>query len=298
MLRLHQTTRFPLEGAHLTGACESCHAPTGQGGLQFVAMSTRCMSCHQSDFLATRDPDHQAGGFPQACDQCHDPRLWNRVHFNHRSPLTGAHRALTCDQCHAGSRYEGTPANCVGCHQKDYDQATQPNHPQSGFSTVCADCHSTASWTAPYDHSRTQFPLTGAHRALACDQCHADGVYAGKATACASCHQSDFDATTNPSHRTLGFSTTCTDCHTTTTWQGAKFDHDGRFFPIYSGRHRGTWSSCSECHASPNDFGQFTCFTCHEHDKSRMDSVHRGRSGYSYDSNACYRCHPVGRAED
>jgi hypothetical protein len=25
-----------------------------------------------------------------------------------------------------------------------------------------------------------------------------------------------------------------------------------------------------------------------------MDSKHRGRSGYSYDSAACFRCHPRG----
>jgi hypothetical protein len=26
-----------------------------------------------------------------------------------------------------------------------------------------------------------------------------------------------------------------------------------------------------------------------------MDSKHKGRSGYTYDSNACYRCHPQGK---
>jgi DnaJ-class molecular chaperone len=212
--------------------------------------------------------------------------------------LTGAHRALTCDQCHTGHRYQGTSAECAGCHQPDYDRTAQPDHGQVGFSTQCADCHSTTSWTAPYDHSRTSFPLTGAHKSIDCAQCHGDGVYAGKPTTCVSCHQGDYDGTTNPGHAALHFSTTCTDCHTTVTWQGARFDHDGRFFPIYSGAHRSAWSTCADCHNNASTYAVFTCLSCHEHSQGRMDDTHRGRNGYSYDSNACLRCHPVGRADD
>ena len=56
-----------------------------------------------------------------------------------------------------------------------------------------------------FDHSATAFPLTGAHRAVACQQCHGDGVYHGKSAVCVSCHQADYDRTTDPNHRTAQF---------------------------------------------------------------------------------------------
>ena len=45
-----------------------------------------------------------------------------------------------------------------------------------------------------------------------------------------------------------GFSTDCLLCHNMVTWLGATFDHDSEYFPIYSGAHRGRWSSCATCH--------------------------------------------------
>ena len=34
---------------------------------------------------------------------------------------------------------------------------------------------------------------------------------------------------------------TCDTCHSTTAWRPASFDHDGRYFPIYSGKHLGAF---------------------------------------------------------
>jgi hypothetical protein len=364
-LRLHQTTRFPLQGAHLAADCSSCHPSTGQGSLQFVARSTECFSCHQAAFAATRNPDHLAAGFSRDCGGCHATSLWSRVDYNHDLlgfSLTGAHRTLTCDRCHAGLRFVGAPVTCAGCHQQDYDHTTSPNHAQALFPTDCASCHRTTSWSAPYDHNRTRFPLTGAHRAVtcqqchsngtyagtpvtcvpchqtdynsaaapnhqasgfstdcqtchtttqwlgakfdhnasrfpltgahrtvACQQCHGDGVYAGKPTTCVSCHQTDYDQTANPGHRAAGFPTDCGSCHTTTAWTGATFDHDSRFFRVYSGRHRGTWNSCADCHTNPANYQVYTCLTCHT--RARTDGDHGEVSGYQYVSSECLRCH-------
>ncbi|MEZ5289426.1 MAG: hypothetical protein R2712_32415, partial [Vicinamibacterales bacterium] len=71
-------------------------------------------------------------------------------------------------------------------------------------------------------------------------------------------------------------------------WNQGTFNHR---FPITSGPHR---QSCSTCHQTSTQ--SFTCLVCHEHSQSRMDSEHRGRSGYRYDSLACYSCHPNGRS--
>ncbi|HXI21930.1 MAG TPA: hypothetical protein VNH46_12620 [Gemmatimonadales bacterium] len=298
MTRAHQLTRFPLEGAHLSADCASCHTPTAQGGLQFVSRTTTCVGCHQTDYASAKDPDHQAGGFPRDCEQCHAVTVWSQARFNHDGsgfPLTGAHRALFCSQCHINNRFTGTPAQCVGCHQTEYNKTTDPAHQSAGFPTECTTCHSTVAWQpAKFDHSATQFPLTGAHKAVACDQCHGDGVYKGKPTQCAACHQTDYNQTTNPNHQAAGFPTDCASCHTTVQWQGATFDHDGAFFPIYSGRHRGTWTDCATCHTSPTNFQVFTCLSCHAHNQADMDSAHQGKSGYQYVSTECLRCHPRG----
>ena len=201
MARAHQLTRFPLEGAHQSVECTSCHTPTGQGGLQFVGRPTDCVSCHKPNYLAAKTPDHVQGGFPEDCAQCHSSASWSRGRFNHDGtsfPLSGAHRAVGCMQCHVGGRYKGTPNQCVGCHQVDYNATATPNHAAVGFGTDCVTCHSTNAWTTPYDHSRTQFPLTGAHKAATCTQCHADGVYKGKPTTCVSCHQPDYNNSSQP----------------------------------------------------------------------------------------------------
>lgn len=289
----HDATQFPLTGAHVATPCSSCH---GDG--VYHGKPTACAACHQADYDATTTPSHQAAGFPTTCASCHVTSAWLGATFDHNAtafPLTGAHLATACNSCHGDGVYHGKPTACVACHQADYDATTTPNHPAAGFSTSCATCHTTAAWPgAVFNHATTAFPLTGAHVAAPCASCHGDNVYAGKSTACASCHQADYDATTSPAHAGASFPTTCASCHTTTTWAGATFNHDGPWFPIYSGAHRGRWSSCADCHTSASDYTVFTCTTCHT--RTETDSHHRGMSGYVYSSTACYSCHPRGRA--
>ena len=299
MVCAHQLTRFPLTGSHISADCEACHTPAAQGNLTFVNRPLDCVQCHSDAYRTAKNPDHLAGGFPTDCNQCHTTAAWPGARFNHAStsfPLTGAHRAVPCQSCHANGAYRGTPATCVGCHRTDYDGTTSPGHRAARFPTDCTACHTTAAWQpASFDHGATAFPLTGAHRAVSCQQCHGDGVYAGKPVACAACHQSAYDGTTDPNHRAAGFPVTCADCHTTTTWDGARFDHDAAFFPIYSGAHRGQWTSCATCHTNSSSFATFTCITCHG--QAETNGHHGEVSGYRYDSQACYSCHPSGRSE-
>src|SRR5215472_5916797 len=75
---------------------------------------------------------------------------------------------------HVNGNYNLTSANttCI-CHQADFNGTTNPNHVQSNFPTTCQQCHTTTTWgNATFDHSTTGFPLTGAHTALQCTQCH------------------------------------------------------------------------------------------------------------------------------
>ena len=283
---------FPLRGAHGSTTCRSCHVK-----LDFTNASPDCVSCHA---------DPHAGELGRDCARCHtttsfvDRAAMQRSHQLTRFPLTGAHRMADCESCHRPAaqgqrRFSGRPTDCASCHERQLHVAKTPDHVAAGFSRNCGSCHTPTFWNrAVYDHSASQFPLTGAHRGQPCASCHADGVYRGKPAACSGCHLPDYQATTNPNHTAVGFGTECASCHSTAGWQGATFDHDARFFPIYSGAHRGRWGSCATCHVNPSNYAEYTCLSCHG--QTVTNEHHKEVAGYSYTSTACYSCHRNGRA--
>jgi thioredoxin reductase/Pyruvate/2-oxoacid:ferredoxin oxidoreductase delta subunit len=289
----HSKTLFPLFAAHARVDCEACHG--GQPPEQFAATPTDCFACHEADFRAATVPSHT--GFTTDCRQCHSGLAdgWTAPGFQHTAsfPLAGAHVGLSCADCHRSGTQ--ATADCASCHLDDYQRTRDPNHAASRFPTTCQLCHSTSGWEpAAFDHAVGRFPLTGAHRSVDCASCHR-GTYTGTPRDCVSCHREDYDSTDDPNHRSAGFPTTCQNCHSTNGWDGADFDHDGQFFPIYSGAHRGRWASCSTCHVAANNFRVFECTVCHEHSRNEMDGEHDDVSNYRYESGACYACHPDGR---
>ena len=283
---------FPLRGAHGSTTCRSCHLR-----LDFTNADPACASCHA---------DPHGGELGRDCARCHttasfvDRGAMLRSHQLTRFPLAGAHRMADCESCHLPAaqgqrRFSGRPTDCASCHERQLHVAKTPDHIAAGFSRNCGSCHTPTYWNrAAFDHAGTRFPLTGAHRPQPCSACHGDGVYRGKPATCVSCHQPDYDATTNPNHASAGFPTDCAGCHTTARWQGATFDHDARFFPIYSGAHRGRWASCATCHVNPASFAEFTCLSCHG--QTTTNEHHKEVPGYSYTSPACYSCHRNGRS--
>jgi hypothetical protein len=115
--------------------------------------------------------------------------------------LTGAHAQVACAQCHTNGNYNLTTTACVSCHLKDFQGTTNPNHATAGIPQQCEVCHSTSAWQpATFDHSKTGFPLTGAHVGVTCAQCHTNGNYNLASTTCVSCHLKDFQNTNNPNH--------------------------------------------------------------------------------------------------
>lgn len=181
------------------------------------------------------------------------------------------------------------PAACDTCHLTPATSVT-PLHTTSEMD--CSLCHETAAWSGvtSYTHVGSYTP-EGAHAALDCRQCHV-AVFVGTSADCAGCHQADFASTTNPDHETLGFSTTCNECHGQTAWVPADDAFHDTFFPISSGNHARL--DCTDCHNS-GTLEEFTCVDCHEHRQSKMDAEHRGVFGYKYQSSSCFRCHPRGR---
>ncbi len=282
---------FELRGAHRRLDCETCHVDGVYAGTP-----TDCYSCHKPEYDSTRDPNHDRAGFPRDCETCHTEREWEGATFDHDQffQLQGAHRQLDCATCHAGGTYAGTPTDCYACHKPEYDGTKDPNHERAGFPTDCETCHTEQRWEgATFNHDQF-FQLQGAHRQLDCETCHVGGTYAGTPTDCYSCHRSDYNNTNNPNHGQAGFPTNCEGCHTEQRWEDATFNHDGFFFPIYSGEHRNEWNDCADCHPNSNNFAQFECINCHEHNQSEMADEHRGINGYQWVSTACFQCHPRG----
>jgi len=257
-----------------------------------------CYGCHRTNYDRTTNPPHAAAGFPTTCESCHraTDAVWTGATFNHGTffALVGTHATRPCSACHVNNVYKGTPRVCYGCHRTNYDRTTNPPHAAAGFPTTCDSCHSNAAstWSSSFNHSAF-FPLLGRHLAAACTSCHKNNVYRGTPRICFACHQAQYDATTNPNHRGAGFPTTCESCHkaSDTSFTLGLFNHT--WFPITSGRHGGR--QCIECHQDPNNYQVFQCTTaCHP--KSSIDSHHSGRTGYRYESAACYSCHPRGSA--
>ncbi|MGE3958990.1 MAG: hypothetical protein AB7H96_19915 [Vicinamibacterales bacterium] len=279
---------FALVGRHATTSCASCHVNNVYRGT-----ARDCVGCHREQYNATRAPNHASAGFPTTCEGCHrasDP-AWAGASFSHASvfALVGRHATTSCASCHVNNVFRGTARDCVGCHRDEYNATRTPNHGAAGFPTTCDACHraSDPAWTGASFNHGSVFALVGRHASTSCASCHVNNVYRGTSRTCVGCHQAQYNATRNPNHASSGFGTNCDSCHRASdgSWEDGTFNHR---FPLRSNHN----VACSRCHTTSN-YSSFTCTGCHT--RSETDSEHRGRSGYVYDSRACYSCHPNGR---
>jgi hypothetical protein len=276
----HNTTEFPLEGQHTAVNCKLCH-PT----LVFADAETDCFSCHTDMHNQTVGTD---------CARCHTLRSWiveniADVHRQSRFPLQGPHFAAQCLDCHPSSsllRFEPVGVGCADCHMQDYQSATNPNHVLGNFSTQCIDCHSMTAFDwggSGFDHSF--FPLTQGHAIFDCNQCHTGIDYSNTSPECFSCHQADYNATTNPVHLSAGLSTNCMECHSTQPgWRPAQFDHS--FFALTLGH---AISDCNQCH-DINYYSNVSteCLSCHLKDYNATSNPNHMTADISTE---CLECH-------
>ena len=83
----HARTDFKLEGAHLGAPCAGCHA----SGKPWREASTACVDCH-------RKVEPHEGRLGKACADCHGPKSWQQVRFDHDKTLfalADRHASLT-----------------------------------------------------------------------------------------------------------------------------------------------------------------------------------------------------------
>lgn len=251
----HSLTRFPLTGRHVDLVCQDCHF-----GGQVTGVSMICASCHQKDDIH----QNRLGG---NCGSCHNTLNWKDAKVDHsitRFLLRGAHVDVTCEKCHLNGQLTGIALTCAGCHRDDYHKGQLGNE--------CQECHNESSWHSTFDHQQSAFPLTGAHIQANCTACHVNGKYLGTSKVCFECHQDD-DA-----HNGL-MGRFCSECHSTTAWRPATFDHNQTAFPL-TGVHKS--AVCQSCHPGDTYAGTpSTCLACHQ-----GDDVHNGAFG-----SDCAACH-------
>ncbi len=202
--------------------------------LEGVHRDLPCESCHLNAVFY---------GTPRDCGSCHT----SGSQFN-ATPKTTTHIPSTnnCAACHNTISFRPSfhfdhaevLGSCVTCHNGTFAQGEGPTHPQT--SRNCAACHGVMTWNPPTTVDHTQIPLAVAG---SCIVCHNGAQASGKPA--------------NHVPTTLE----CGDCHTTTSWLGANFDHTGitsGCFGCHNGSkavgkqatHMPTTNLCENCHTS------------------------------------------------
>ena len=266
----HAKSKYPLVDLHAKVECEKCHEPKGVNGKEtlFKITATLCKDCHEDIHKA------QFAAAPRLnnCEGCHNiknkgwrPALFALAkHKETHFPLTGGHIAVPCMDCHKpvpqGSvtpvKYHFDDMACTVCHEdihKGEFKAQMEVKLANGSVAGCEACHTTVKWgeLARFDHAATKFPLTGAHRATACIDCHRPPAlemtlknvdFTAAPKLCSGCHE---DVHANQ-FAARPEATDCSSCHDAVRWKPSQFDHDKRTRYPLDGAHRDV--PCLDCH--------------------------------------------------
>jgi len=317
-----------LEGQ---AGCIRCHGTLDED------MASACGSCHgevlanleAGDLFHGRLPDgkgrecklchleHNGGGFALLSDTSFLlAGLEDRATYDHGGEgfVLADHRAgLDCVECHANAdqkhleagqkRFIETDATCTACHEDEHE---------GSLGQDCASCHGQSQAfleVAAFEHEN--FEALGAHRGLACSECHQsegdfelskwfDKSQSFDQRSCASCH----DSPHSPSFLAgvavaagVADSASCTECHGaedssfTGDWTSMSRDLHAQSGVELLGAHAAV--ACADCHSGATFEERFpgrtaqACAVCHE-------DPHVGpfQSTLAADaSTACSLCH-------
>ncbi len=202
--------------------------------LDGVHRDLACESCHLHAVFK---------GTPRNCGSCH---ITGSTFNATPKSLTHIQSTNNCTACHDSSSFRPdvhfdhseVMGTCVSCHNGTIAQGEGPTHPAT--SQTCEACHTVLSWNPPKVVDHTQIPLAVAGF---CIICH-NGVQASGKSA---------------NH--IATALECGDCHLTTSWLGAAFDHTGITTGCASchngtkavgkqGSHMPTTNLCEHCHTT------------------------------------------------
>jgi hypothetical protein len=260
----HATSRYPLDGKHAKVECDKCHLPAGKDTIYKVKFAN-CIDCHKD----VHDGQFAAAPNNNRCENCHTVQDFHRSlftiakHRETRYPLTGAHVAVPCNDCHKPEMTHRTDKilpfrfedrSCTACHKDPHHgefNDRMARHRPDGTTFGCEACHNTRSWADVngFDHSKTKFPLLGAHRSVTCGACHKplpgskETQFKGTPQACEECHA---DKHGGQFIVAKTGKTPCASCHNVARWVPSTFDHDKRTqFPLQGGHAN---VKCDLCH--------------------------------------------------
>ena len=289
----HGQTRFPLKGAHRRVNCAECHnmevSPARIFQDRLGVRTNDCVTCHE---------DVHDNKFGKRCTDCHNEKSFRDINtdkFNHNLTefrLKGKHAAVDCRDCHTANLVDPLPHNtCAACHE-DYHEGAFTSAPPV---RDCADCHTEDGFDVPLftfeDHSKTSFPLDGAHLATPCFACHLGDdekwIFRNIGERCVDCHEDVHKGALKEEYYPGG---SCENCHITESWKENDFDHSRTDFDLEGAHAR---QKCTACHKAdesslPDTPVLFTglstdCASCHE-------SVHGGQFQRNGRTD-CARCH-------
>ena len=267
-----------IEGhAEVEGECGECHDVDTE-----AAIARLCTSCHEEIGEDRRNRSGFHGRFPPSrdneCVVCHTDhegrdadivKIGSGI-FDHSFtdfPLVDAHLEASCDDCHTQDEaFRDAARSCIGCHADD-------DVHEGTLGQACADCHNEVTWNdTTFDHSTTDYPLTGAHMEVGCNDCHRNKQYEDTPRACVSCHAID-DVHEGSNGNA------CYECHSTSTWGRIGFNHLKETGFALSGGHGGL--ICNDCHRREDFKDDFSrgCIDCHA-----PDDLHQNRNGTECDS--------------
>lgn len=301
--------------------CTGCHE-LGQ-----EPASGKCLLCHSAlnNRIASGRGFHSSDSLKSAkCFNCHSEHngrefeliYWQngKENFDHALTgyiLLGKHAKTACEKCHSSDfiadstilkaenldlnrTYLGLNQTCSTCHLDEH---------QNQLPGDCLNCHRYTGWkpASGFDHDRSNYPLTGKHRNLACEKCHYSASFEPPETSrigysigkteysvynnlpcanCTPCHQ-------DPHLGKLG--NDCHKCHDPAGFgksPAASFNHALTAYPL-QGMHANV--ACVNCHLS----GKMTaplkydkCSDCHQDE-------HRGQFADNADRGACESCHSL-----
>ena len=300
----HDESGFHLEGRHAELKCAECHNskfldPADRAVLKranlsstFAGLTARCTACHE---------DTHKGELGPECTSCHSQSTWkttpNFSHSRARYQLTGKHVDVDCNACHkpaSDTVAAGVPRyrnfvkfeECGSCHSDPHSNS---------FGGYCQRCHTTAGWKVMaangriFDHSRTRFPLIGAHVAADCQSCHKPGALTTNPSfnLCSDCHSNPHEGQFSAQLAEAD----CKDCHDENSFKKTTFgvaEHARSSYALV-GQHATV--ACEKCHVVRNEHTVFklqsaNCTDCHK-------DAHNSQFAGLPHKNRCEDCHVV-----
>jgi hypothetical protein len=325
---------FPLDGAHSSLSCQSCHAEGVYRGTPELCSDChlknrpeghfegQCSSCHSTSAWLPASFDHSAAAavdcqschlrdrpvrhYPGECSACHSTNAWKPAAFNHPAAA-----AVDCQSCHLDRK----PANhfagqCSACHSTDAWKPASFNHQAAG-ATDCINCHSNRKpanhWSGQCSacHSTTAWkPASFNHQVAAatdCQACHLNRRPANHWSGqCSACHSTNAWKPATFSHQAAG-ATDCIACHSNRKpanhWSGqCSACHSTMAWKPASFNHQAAGATdCQACHSRPANHFPGQCSECHSTSSWKGASFnHSFPINHGNADGVCSKCHPSG----